>query len=206
MVTDPKEPEDPDESEESNERDPRSDAEQLRREAQARLPALEATLQLAMRKLGTVGWRVANDLVDLTMQRVEARLLSKNRPVPKDLFAYAVAVLRNLAGRRPPSKLSRTRTEFLSEVVEVAAEEQPQSSAHLPELAALHELIKTHAAHLVTEAEHAALLAILDAKSMKLAAKTAGMTARDLRNRYMRAVKKLRKFLGVSRPPPPFDG
>jgi hypothetical protein len=74
-----------------------------------------------VRKLGGGNWRVATDLVDHTVQRIENRILDETRPLPENIVAFATKILRNLLRKRPPLKLRRNGIQPLTEGVEIVA-------------------------------------------------------------------------------------
>ncbi|MFO1052737.1 MAG: hypothetical protein U1F36_11030 [Planctomycetota bacterium] len=151
------------------------------------LQLIRAFIEQVARRLGHGRWRVEEDAIDATLDKVIDRALDRTRPAPANWLRFAGSVYRNLVKSGPTRPvLDRVRTDALSqqherlESVESGIEIQLTADS-IPEL-----FLEPF-----TEPERRAVLARIRFRPDAAAAAEAGMTVTALRTRFDRAVEKI---------------
>ena len=156
------------------------------------LVKLISLLHREARRFGQGVFRVVDDAIDLTIERVTQRMLQPIAVHPRDWVAFTTEVFRNVVRKGPGrAGLCRGRTVPLAdEHSELAAMENHEEAAK-PGIT-LKELFLTP----LTAAERAAVEAWWHSGRIRAAASLLGQTPRDVRVRVNRAFEKFRREFG----------
>ena len=164
---------------------------------------LRARLLREAARFGHGDWRIADDAVDLALDRVANVLLGPSSRHPSAWLPYAVRVYQNLVRSGSSSvALRRIKTVSLTAEHELIAAPEPDERQASPRAKLGEFLLESF-----TASEAAAVSAYWITGGIRAAAAALGWSPRDVRKRVQRAGLKLqREFRGDPSPPPSLNG
>jgi hypothetical protein len=139
-------------------------------------------------------WRVPEDAVDKTYDRLVDRIIDGSPP--EDFQSWANLVLLNQF-KSGPERTEMRSARMVELPRDISAGDSLDRRTSLAVLRQRLEQLGSEARGSLTKLEQSALHAMLTQPTMAAAANASGMTERDLRARRGRIVKKIRALLGA---------